>query len=499
MELTTARRWLGLFAVLAAMIMNILDSTLVNVAGPSIRADLGGTYAQLQWLAAAYTLVLAAGVLTGGRLGDLFGRRRMLLTGAVGFVVASLACALAFSPGVLIGARVAQGACAALMIPQGFGLIRDLFPPDRIGRAFAALGPVIGLSTVLGPIVAGTLIHLDLFGSGWRAAFAINLPLGLFALLAGWRALPGRPTAGRPRRLDLPGALLAGAGMLLLIYPLVQGRERGWPGWCFGMLAASVPVLGLFVVYQLRQRRTGGTPLVELGVFARRSYACGVLFVLVFFGAVVGFGLTTGLFLQLGLGYGPMRAALVTAPGAVGAFLGSGFSAATMARLGRRILHLGLAIMAVGLVGVYLVLANASQPAGAVGWYLAGPLLVNGLGMGMIFVPVFDIIVGGIADHEVGSASGMLESLQQLGASLGVAVLGTVFFAGAGHGFPVSARHVSLITLGLLALAFALVFLLPRRTRRPAAPVPPADGRPDYPVPAVAGAAPETGASQSMR
>src|SRR4051812_26830165 len=142
MELTTARRWLGLFAVLAAMIMNILDSTLVNVAGPSIRADLGGTYTQLQWLAAAYTLVLAAGVLTGGRLGDLFGRRRMLLVGAVGFVATSLACALALSPAVLIGARVAQGACAALMIPQGFGLIRDLFPPDRIGRAFAALGPV---------------------------------------------------------------------------------------------------------------------------------------------------------------------------------------------------------------------------------------------------------------------------------------------------------------------------------------------------------------------
>src|SRR5215475_15893424 len=190
---TRDRRWLGLFAVLTAMIMNILDSTIVNVAAPSIRADLGGSYASLQWIVAAYTLALGVGLLTGGRLGDMYGRRRVLLTGAAGFGAASLACAFAMSPAMLIGSRVLQGLFGAVMVPQAFGLIRDLFPPREIGKAFGALGPVIGLSTIAGPIVAGLLIDADILGSGWRMVFAINLPLGLFTILAGLRALPSKP------------------------------------------------------------------------------------------------------------------------------------------------------------------------------------------------------------------------------------------------------------------------------------------------------------------
>jgi len=165
---THGRRWLGLFAVLSAMIMNILDATIVNVAAPSIRADLGGSYASLQWVVAAYTLALGVGLLTGGRLGDMYGRRRVLLTGAAGFVAASLACAFAVSPVMLIGSRVLQGLFGAVMVPQAFGLIRDLFPPSQIGKAFGALGPVIGLSTIAGPVVAGLLIHADIAGTGWR-------------------------------------------------------------------------------------------------------------------------------------------------------------------------------------------------------------------------------------------------------------------------------------------------------------------------------------------
>src|ERR1051326_2377240 len=190
---TRDRRWLGLFAVLTAMIMNLLDSTIVNVAAPSIRRDLGGTYASLQWIVAAYTLALGVGLFTGGRLGDMYGRKRVLLTGAAGFVAASLACAFAVTPGMLIGSRVLQGLFGAVMVPQAFGLIRDLFPPREIGKAFGALGPVIGLSTIAGPIVAGLLVDADIFGTGWRMVFAINLPLGLFTILAGLKALPSRP------------------------------------------------------------------------------------------------------------------------------------------------------------------------------------------------------------------------------------------------------------------------------------------------------------------
>ncbi|HEY1489000.1 MAG TPA: MFS transporter, partial [Micromonosporaceae bacterium] len=268
---TADRRWLGLFAVLTAMIMNILDSTIVNVASPSIHRDLGGSYASLQWISAAYTLALAVGLLTGGRLGDMFGRRRMLLIGVVGFVIASLGCAAAASPEMLIGARVLQGLFGSVMIPQAFGLIRDLFPPREIGKAFGALGPVIGLSTVLGPIVAGLLIHADILGTGWRMAFAINLPLGLFTLIVGAKVLPDvKPEAGKG--LDVIGALFAAAGVFLLVYPLVQGRELGWPAWSLAMIGVAVVMLTGFVVYQLRRSRSGRTPLVELGVFARRSY-----------------------------------------------------------------------------------------------------------------------------------------------------------------------------------------------------------------------------------
>jgi EmrB/QacA subfamily drug resistance transporter len=479
---TTKRTWLGFFAVLAAIIMNLLDSTVVNVAAPSIRTELGGSYSGLQWIAAGYTLALAVGLLTGGRLGDMYGRRRMLLIGVVGFVVMSVACAAAPSIGVLMVARVLQGLFAAVMIPQGFGLIRDLFPPQHIGKAFAALGPTIGLATILGPIVAGLLVDANLFGTGWRMIFGINAPLGAFALAAGRVALPAGKTQGvvPAKRLDLVGVILAGTGMFMLVYPLVQGRELGWPAWSFAMLAGAVAVLGAFARYQLRRQRSGRTPLVELSVFAKRSYTSGVAFVVVFFGAVAGFALSVGLFLQLGLGYSPIRASLTMAGWAVGAFLGSGFSA-TMAKLGRTILHIGLSLMGAGIVALYLVFASAGATVSAA--YLVPSLVVFGVGMGMIFVPLFDIIMGDISDREVGSAAGVLEAIQQLGASLGVAVLGTVFFgiagsgsAGAGHFDPSVAIHaasvVCVLALALTAGAFGLGFLLPRKARAHAVPEP---------------------------
>jgi EmrB/QacA subfamily drug resistance transporter len=463
-----SRRWLGLFAVLTATIMNLLDTTVVNVGAPSIRASLGGSYASLQWIAASYTLALAVGLLTGGRLGDMYGRKRLLLVGVVGFVAASLLCAAAWSPESLIVARVLQGLFGAIMIPQGFGLIRDLFPAQEIAKAFGTFGPIIGFSTILGPIVAGALIDADIAGTGWRMIFAINLPLGAFALVAGLKALPSASTGVRTR-LNLTGTLTAAAGMLLLVFPLVQGRELGWPAWSLAMIAAAVLVFAGFAVQQRARSRSGRTPLVELSVFARRSYTSGVLFVIVFFGAIAGFSLAVGMFLQLGLGYSPMKASLTMSAWAVGAFLGSGFGSAMMARLGRRILHIGLASMTVGIGLLYVVLRAYGLGVGA--RHLALPLLVYGIGMGMIFVPLFGIIMGEVRDHEVGSASGILESLQQLGSALGVAVLGTMFFAvlGGGHAFAAAAvQRVTLITLTLTVASFGIGFLLPNRvSRRP--------------------------------
>jgi EmrB/QacA subfamily drug resistance transporter len=466
------RRWLGLFAILTATLMNLLDASIVNVALPVIRKDLGGSYATLQWIAASYTLLLAVGLLTGGRLGDMFGRRRMLLAGAAGFVVASLACGMAVSPETLIAARMVQAMFGAAMVPQCFGLIRDLFPGEDQARAWGVFGPAIGLATILGPIVAGLLIKADLFGTGWRMIFLINLPLGAFALIAGRKALPS--SAGdRSGGLDIAGILIAGTGMGLLVYPLVQGREHGWPAWILAMLASSVVVLGVFARHQLRRTASGRTPLVELSVFARRSYASGVLFVIVFFIAIIGFSLALGFLLQLGLGYSPIGASLAMAPWAVGAFIGSA-AGAMLPQLGRKVLHLGLAVMGAGMAGVYAVFQTSGTELG--GWNLAAPALVFGIGMGMIFVPMFDIIMGEIQDHEVGSAAGALESIQQLAAALGVAVLGTVFF----NRFTVEAHspaevktnalaateQVTLIALGLTVVAFLVGFLLPRKARK---------------------------------
>ena len=475
-SLPPRRAWTGFAVVLAAMIMNLLDSTIVNVAAPSIQRDLGMSSAALEWIAAAYTLAIAVGLMTGGRLGDKFGRKRMLMIGLTGFVVASAACAVAWSPGSLIAARVAQGLSAAMLTPQAFGLIRDLFPPAKMTRAFAALGPVIGLSTVAGPIVAGLLLKANLFGSDWRSLFLINLPLGAFALIVGGRVLPARPADRRQIQLDGIGTVLLAAASFLLVFPIVDGRTLGWPAWIFGVLAAAVPLLGLFVAQQRYRVRSGRTPLVEFSVLRKWSYLSGVVFVLVFFASIVGFSLTMGLFLQIGLGYTPIHASLLLAAMATGAFIGSGVGAWAATAVGRPILHIGLTIMAAGTLVLYLSLHAVRATVGT--FTLIPGLLVFGIGMGMIFVPLFSIIMGEIADREVGSASGLLESSQQLGASLGVAILATLFFstlsAGGGAQHPamavpgslLAAERTLLITLAMIIAAFALGWLLPRRARQ---------------------------------
>lgn len=472
-----ARPWLGFSAVLAAMILDILDSTIIGVGAPTIQQDLHMSSSALEWVAAAYTLAIAVGLMTGGRLGDMFGRKRVLLLGLAGFLLSSVACGLAWSSGALIGARVLQGLAAALIAPQAFGLIRDLFPAEKMSQAFAALGPVIGLSTVLGPIVAGLLLRLDVLGTGWRALFLINLPLGVFALAVGARFLPRRPTDRPQVRLDVVGTMLLATVSFLLVFPLVDGRGLGWPLWVFGVLAATIPVLGAFLLHQRARLRAGRAPLVPTSLLQKRSYVSGVLFVLVFFAVVVGFSLTVGLFLQIGLRMTPLHASLVLAASAVGAFVGSGVGAWAATAVGRPILHVGLAIMAVATTALLLSL-HASGTAAAVGtWSLVPGLALFGLGMGMIFVPLFSIVISEVDDAEVGAASGLLESLQQLGASVGVAVLATLFFStiaagsGADSVTPVAGREVLaaerslLVTLGLIGLAFAVGWLLPRRAR----------------------------------
>ncbi|MEW9533246.1 MFS transporter [Microbispora sp. NPDC049125] len=458
-------RWAALFVILAAEVMDLLDALVTNIAAPTIRADIGGGSSLIQWLGAGYTLAMAVGLITGGRLGDLYGRKPMFLLGASGFVLGSLLCGLAVSPEMLVGARVLQGLFGAVLLPQGLGMIKEMFPPKEMGTAFGAFGPIMALSSVGGPVLAGWLVEADLFGTGWRMIFLINLPLGLLALAGGVRFLP-RSRSEHAARLDLTGAGLASAAAALLIFPLVQGREYGWPAWTFVSMAASVALFAFFGWYESRKHRSGGDPLVVPTLFRKRAFAGGLVAGLVFFSGMVGFSLVFTLYTQMGLHYSPLKAGLAALPQAIGVMVGFVVASAGLTeKLGRRLLHAGALIMAAGVAGFGVTLHSAGV--GVTPWQMAPTLAVAGIGMGLLMAPFFDIVLAGVAPEETGSASGTLTAIQQLGAALGTAVLGTVFFhlLDGGTGFGDAMQVVIWIEVGMLLVTFVTAFALPMRAR----------------------------------
>jgi len=417
-------RWIALFVLLAAEVMDLLDALITNIAAPSIRADIGGSASMIQWLGAAYTLAMAVGLITGGRLGDIVGRRRMFIIGALGFTAGSLLCAVSQSPEMLIAFRGVQGIFGAVMLPQGLGLIKEMFSEKEMASAFGMFGPVMGLSSVGGPVLAGWLIDADYFGTGWRMIFLINLPLGLLAVLGGLRFLP-EARAERPPRLDLVGVVLAALASLLIVYPLVQGRELGWPAWTFVSMAGAVAVFGVFGWYESRKRRAGGDPLVVPTLFRKRGFTGGLIVGLVFFAGIAGFSLVFSLYTQLGLGYSPLKAGLAGVPLSIGMIGGFGLAQAVR-RFGRWVIHGGIIVMAAGVAALVVTLQLAGV--GVSPWQLTPALVLTGLGMGVLMAPFFDIVLAGVETPETGSASGALTAVQQLGSALGVAVLGTLFF-----------------------------------------------------------------------
>ena len=460
--------WLAFIVVLAALAMDLLDSTIAQTAAPAIRHDLGGSYASLEWISAAYTLAMAVTMLLGSRLGDILGRRRVLLVGLGGFVGASTLCALAPTPETLIAGRALQGTVAALMVPQGFGLIRELFGDAGQQKAFGVLGPVMGVTAIAGPLVGGGLVDLNALGTGWRAIFLVNVPVGLAAIAAGRRYLPATPAATPGARPDGTSVMLAMVGGLAIVYPLIQGREHGWPAWSFAMLAAGVTTLLGFAALQARRVRQGRSPLVEPSILRRRPYVAGLAVVLGFIGAMGGMLLALNVMLQTGLGFSPLAAGIATIPIPVAAVGGSITSSSLLNRLGRTTMHIGIALMAVGLIAVDVVLHATGG--GVSAWQLTAPLALTGWGMGMVFVPMFDVILAGVAPHELGSASGLLESVQQLAMSIGIAATGTVLFDRLGHAhgssaFVSAADGGLLVAIGLLVLAGIAVCWLPQHAR----------------------------------
>jgi EmrB/QacA subfamily drug resistance transporter len=453
-------RWVVLAVVLAADVMDLMDSTIVNIAGPSVRRDLGGGTSMLQWLSAGYTLAFAVLLVAGARLGDIYGRRRLFLIGSAGFTAMSAACAAASSPGMLIAFRVLQGAFGALLIPQGFGVLKETFAEKEMPRVFATFGPVMGLAALAAPILAGLLIDANLWGTGWRLVFLINVPVGLFTLVAAVPVLP-RGISHPGMRLDIPGMILVCLALVAIIYPLIQGRTAGWPTWMFGMLAAGLTLLAVFVAYQDRRKQA---PLIEPGLLRNRTYTSGIAAALAFFGAFAGLILVLSLFCQLGEHFSPIHAGLTFVSMTIGLVLAMFASFALAPKLGRTLMHIGIAILAAGTAGLALTVSGVHTASSS---DLAPSLFVIGLGAGSCFGQLFDFILASVAMDEVGSASGVLNAVQQLASSLGVAAFGTLFFSRleAGKLATSALATTAWACLIPLALSFALIFLLPTKAR----------------------------------
>ena len=454
--------------ILVASFMDLLDVTIVAVAAPSIQASLGASPAQLQWMVAAYALSLGAALITGGRIGDHYGRRRAFLAGLAGFVAASAACALSPDPEVLIAARVVQGLTAGLMVPQVFGIIRSSLTPRHRGVALGAYGGVQGLASIAGPLLGGLLVTADPFGLGWRSVFWVNVPVGLVALIIAARVLP---ESSQPSgvRLDLLGAVLVAVSLLLVLLPIVQGRTWGWPAWGWMVLGGGLLGIGAFLVLEHRLASRGGQPVLAPRLLTNRAFNGGLLASLAFFGGIASFFLLLSVYLQNGTGRTALGTGLITLPYALGSMLTSGAGVKLAARHGRRLLMTGSLTIAASHAAMWLVITRIEQPSW---WQLGAPLLLGGLGLGLAAPPLVDVVLAAVPHREAGSAGGVLSTVNQIGGSIGVAALGTVYFnhtahAGAGRQTTAFADAFAAVLpwqIGLYLLAAALMTLLPGRS-----------------------------------
>jgi EmrB/QacA subfamily drug resistance transporter len=425
-------RWLALAVVLAGTFVILLDATIVNVAIPSIQQSLRASYGAIEWVVSGYALAYGLLLVPAGRLADRYGHKRLFLIGLAGFTLASALCGTARTPAQLVGWRVLQGVMAGLLNPPILAVIQLAFPPRERGKAFAWYGAVAGVSTAAGPLLGGLLISWNLHGWDWRPIFLLNVPIGVLALVAAGRLLPS--SRGRGGDLDPVGVALVSAAMLLLTYPLVEGRDAGWPAWTFVSLALAVPVLGACAAWEVARVRRGRAPLVDVRLFANRSFTAGVGIGLAYFAGFISLLFVLSLHLQIGLGRSALAAGLTLLPFALGTFAGAAVSDPLAHRLGRRVLHLGTAIAMAGIAG--LIVAVHRDGGAISGLDLLPWLALCGIGSGLVLAPNVEIVLAGVPRHDAG-AGGVLNTAQRLGQALGIAVVGVVLFgalgSGAGH------------------------------------------------------------------
>jgi EmrB/QacA subfamily drug resistance transporter len=457
--------WAPLAVMLTGTFMIVLDFFIVNVAIPSMQRELHASAAGVEWVITAYGLTYGVGLITGGRLGDRYGRRRMFMLGLAIFTLASLACGTAGNVEVLNVARAIQGLGAAIAGPQTLAMIGVTYAGKQRVTAITAYGVSLGLAAVLGQLFGGLLIRVNVLGLDWRSCFLVNLPVGVVALAAA-RRLITESRAPSGARIDLVGTILVTAGLIAVILPLVDGRQAHWPAWSWACLAAAGPILAGFAGHQAWRRRHGQTPLVDLTVLADRAVGAGLVATGLFYCAMASFFVVLALYLQEGRGLSALSSGAVFTVVGVGYLAASMVAPAMTARLGRQWPALGGVVMAAG----YAALAFASQAGPGHGTLpLLLPLLVTGIGMGMLTAPLTGIVLAQVAPDQAGTVSGLQATIVQLGNSIGVAVIGLVFFGAISGGFP-HAFRASLTVLAALPLAAAVAVQFVPRPRPVEAP-----------------------------
>ncbi|MFI2434271.1 MFS transporter [Streptomyces sp. NPDC018960] len=455
---------------MTAAFMDLVDVTIVNIAIPSIRQQSGATWSQIQWITAGYALAFAAGLITGGRLGDIHGRKRLFLIGIGGFTVASALCGLAANPEMLVASRILQGAMASLMVPQVLSIVHATFPAHERGKVFGLFGAIVGLGAVSGPLLGALLTEWNLFGLEWRPIFLINLPVGIAGLFLGRRFIT-ESKAPRALKLDLVGVALVTLGLLMLLYPLTRGHELGWPLWGYVSMAGALGVLVALIAYERRKAVRDGSPLIELSLFRVKSFAAGIAVQTVFGIALGIFFLVWTLYMQTGLGWSPLRAGLTGVPFSIAVSVAAGLSVQKLVpRFGRGVLQAGALIMA---VGVLLYLWESDRYGlGVTSWQMALPLTVMGLGMGLIVAPLTDAVLSDVPREHAGSASGLISTVQQMGNALGLGLVSVVFFGQiadrltpeqVGPAFMNAFEHALVWVAVVMGAIFLLMFALPKR------------------------------------
>src|SRR5580658_6739032 len=456
---------LALATVMIGAFMSLLDTTIVNVALPSMARGLAAGHSALEWVVSGYALAFGLVLIPAGRLGDAIGRRPVYIA----FLLASLGAGVSQTAGELVAARIVQGVAAGTYYTQINATIVDMFAGRERGRAFGVLSAVIGLSTAVGPLAGGLLISAGGAHSGWRWIFLVNLAIGLVAVPAAARFLPA-PVRGARQHADLAGLGLLTTALVLMLLPLIEGQAYGWPWWTYCCLAASVLLLAGLWRWESRTERAGLRPLISPRVVRQPAFATGAVFALAYFASFTSIFFSLAVTWQEGFGHDALASGLVVSPFAVGAIVTARKSSVIAQRLGRWVLILGCGMVAAGLTSLLLVFHFSGAPSG---WYLVGPLLLTGLGHGMIVAPNIDRVLKSVPPSDNGSASGVLNTAQRVGSALGIAVVGTVLFgtlhpAGPGAralaaAFGHSVQAALAVNIGLIAAALVLAVFGPRR------------------------------------